>query len=369
MIAHAPSRIALFAALGAGLALLPAPGPAAAQPASAAQPAPTPPAAPPGPGPAAAQGLRRMRVIAFEGGSNLALWAAERQGFFEDNGVKMVLTYTPTATAMVTGLADIKFDIGFLAMDHIVAYKEGQGDAKLQNNPDLIALFGVDDGLLTLMSAPAVKKVGDLKRKTASVDALTTGYAFVLRDLLGRAGLSDADLNLVSAGGTSNRYRELIAGKADATLLRTPFELMAKDRGYHALATADALGPYLGTVAATRRIWAQENQAAMVGFIRAYRAGLEWVSDPKNRPVAEAMLVANIRDMTPALAKRSYDVLFAPKHGLIRDLSLDPARIKTVIDLRAKYREGKKEYGPPTKYIEASYREKALEKSPRPSAH
>ena len=364
MNAHAPSRIALFAALAAGLALLPAPGTTSAQ---TAQPAPQ--AAPPGPGPAAAQGLRRMRVIAFEGGSNLALWAAERQGFFEDNGVKMILTYTPTATAMVTGLADIKFDIGFLAMDHIVAYKEGQGDAKLQNNPDLIALFGVDDGLLTLVSAPAVKKVGDLKRKTASVDALTTGYAYVLRELLGRGGLSDADLNLVSAGGTANRYRELIAGKADATLLRTPFELMAKDRGYHALSTADALGPYLGTVAATRRIWAQENQAAMVGFIRAYRAGLEWVSDPKNRAVAEAMLVANIRDMTPALAKRSYDVLFAPKHGLIRDLSLDPVRIKTVIDLRAKYREGKKDYGPPAKYIEASYREKAFEKAPRDGAH
>jgi ABC-type nitrate/sulfonate/bicarbonate transport system substrate-binding protein len=340
---------------------LPASAPTSAQPATAAEPAP------PGPGPNAS--LRRMRVIAFEGGSNLALWAAERQGFFEENGVKMVLSYAPTATAMVSGLADIKFDIGFLAMDHVVAYKEGQGDAKLQNNPDLIALFGVDDGLLTLVSAPAVKKVGDLKRKTASVDALTTGYAYVLRELLGRGGLSDADVNLVSAGGTANRYRELIAGKAEATLLRTPFELMAKDRGYHALATADALGPYLGTVAATRRIWAQENAAAMVGFIRAYRAGLEWVSDPKNRAVAEAMLVANIRDMTPALAKRSYDVLFAPKHGLIRDLSLDPARIKTVIDLRAKYREGKKEYGPPSKYVEASYREKALEKSPRDGAH
>lgn len=360
MNAHAPSRIALFAALAAGLALLPAPTPAAAQPA---------PPAPSGPGPNAAQGLRRMRVIAFEGGSNLALWAAERQGFFEDNGVKMILTYTPTATAMVTGLADIKFDIGFLAMDHIVAYKEGQGDAKLQSNPDLIALFGIDDGLLTLVSAPAVKKVGDLKRKTASVDALTTGYAYVLRELLGRGGLSDADVNLVSAGGTASRYRELLAGKADATLLRTPFELMAKDRGYHVLATGDALGPYLGTVAATRRIWAQENQAAMVGFIRAYRAGLEWVSDPKNRAIAEAMLVANIRDMTPALAKRSYDALFAPKHGLIRDMSLDPARIKTVIDLRAKYREGKKEYGPPAKYIEPSYREKAFEKLPRDGAH
>jgi ABC-type nitrate/sulfonate/bicarbonate transport system substrate-binding protein len=198
---------------------------------------------------------------------------------------------------------------------------------------------------------------------------LTTGYAYVLRELLGKGGLADADVNLVSSGGTANRYRELTAGKADATLLRTPFELLAKDRGFRALATADALGPYLGTVAATRRIWAQENQAAMVGFIRAYRAGLDWVSDPKNRAIAEAMLIANIRDMTPALARRSYDVLFAAKHGLIRDLSLDPARIRTVIDLRAKYRAGKKDYGAAAKYIEGSYRDKAFEKAPRDGAH
>jgi ABC-type nitrate/sulfonate/bicarbonate transport system substrate-binding protein len=207
-----------------------------------------------------------------------------------------------------------------------------------------------------------VKRFADLKGKTLSVDAMTTGYAFVLRELIARAGLQESDVHFVSAGGTGNRYRDLIAGKQDGTLLRTPFELLAKDKGFRPLATADGLGPYLGTVAAARKQWASDNDAATIGFIRGYRAGLAWASDPKNRAIAEAILVANIRDMTPALAKRSYDVLFAPRSGLIRDMSLDPARIRTVLALRSKFAERKKVLDDPTRYIETSYRDKAFEK-------
>jgi ABC-type nitrate/sulfonate/bicarbonate transport system substrate-binding protein len=366
MITRAALRITILVALGAGLSTMVAVlGPAAAQPAG--QPAP-PPAAQPAPQPPVPSSARRLRIAAFEGGHNLALWAAVRQGFFEDNGVTVITTYVPSSTAMVTGVADVKFDIAFLAMDNVIAYKEGQGEARLMTPPDMFAFLGIDDGLVTLEVAPAVKRMADLKGKTLSVDAMTTGYAFVLRELIARAGLQDPDVHLVSAGGTANRYRELIAGKHDGTLLRTPFELLARDKGFRALATTDGLGPYLGTVAAARRQWARDNEAAMIGFIRGYRAGLAWVSDPRNRAIAEALLIANIRDMTPALAKRSYDVLFAARSGLLRDLSLDPARIQTVLGLRSKFGEPKKVLNNPTTYIDTSYRDKALEK-PAPSAH
>jgi ABC-type nitrate/sulfonate/bicarbonate transport system substrate-binding protein len=362
MITNASLRIAVLAALGVGLGTLVVRGPAAAQPAA-------PAAVQPAPQPAVPSTARRLRIAAFEGGHNLALWAAVRQGFFEDNGVTVITTYVPSSTVLLTGLADIKFDIGFLAIDNVIAYEEGQSDAKfVGDKPQLTALFGVDDGLLTLAAAPAVKKVADLKGKTLSVDAMTTGYAFVLRELIARAGLQESDVKFVSSGGTGNRYRDLVAGKHDGTLLRTPFELLAKDKGYRALATAEALGPYLGTVAAARKQWSRDNEVAVVGFIRGYRAALAWVSDPKNRAIAEALLVANIRDMTPALAKRSYDVLLAPKTGLIRDLSLDPARIQTVLGLRGKFAEAKKKLTDPTKYIDTNYSDKAFEK-PVQGAH
>src|SRR5207244_1221370 len=36
-----------------------------------------------------------LRVIAFDGGWNLPVWAAQRQGFFEANGVAVQLAFTP----------------------------------------------------------------------------------------------------------------------------------------------------------------------------------------------------------------------------------------------------------------------------------
>jgi ABC-type nitrate/sulfonate/bicarbonate transport system substrate-binding protein len=125
------------------------------------------------------------------------------------------------------------------------------------------------------------------------------------------------------------------------------------------VATTDGLGPYLGTVAAARRSWAQHNEAALIGFIRGYRAGLAWVSDPKNREIAEAILVANVRDTTPALAHRAYDVLLAPHSGLLRDGALDPARIRTVLALRSKFGAPSKSLDDPARYVDPGYRDRA----------
>jgi ABC-type nitrate/sulfonate/bicarbonate transport system substrate-binding protein len=333
----------LAALVGLGIVLV-APG-------AAAQPAARPPSAP-----------QPVRVIAFEGGHNLAIWAAQRQGFFEDNGVRVILSFTPSSTAAVTGMFDDRFDIAALAIDNVIAYQEGQGEGgvKIPDHPDLFAFLAVDDGLLSLVGGPAIQRLADLKGKTLSVDAMTTGFAFVLRELLARAGLADSDVHIVSG----NRYRELVAGKHDATLLRTPFELLAKDRGCHVLATADGIGPYLGTVAAARRSWASQHEAALIGYVRGYRAGLAWVSDPRNRDIAEAILVANARDMTPALARRAYDVLLAPRSGLLRDGALDPARIRTVLALRSKFGEPRQTLADPARYIDTRYRDKALAPPP-----
>ncbi|HTR59373.1 MAG TPA: ABC transporter substrate-binding protein [Casimicrobiaceae bacterium] len=310
------------------------------------------PAAPPTP----------LRVIAFDGGWNLPVWAAQRQGFFEANGVSVQLSYTPTSVYLITSLLDGKFDIALAGMDNIVAYQEGQGEAKIADNPDLFAFLGDDGGFASVVGAPAVKSFADLKGKTVSVDAMTTGYAFMVREILSRNGLAEADVNYVRAGATANRYRDLLAGKHQATLLRTPFELAAKGQGFNVLAYAESLGAYQGTVGAARRSWAASHEKELIGFMRAYRAGVDWLYDRANREVTEALLVANLRDMTPALAKQAYDLLLADKGGITRDVSLDVNGIRTVLELRSKYGMPKKTLTDPMKYVDLTYYEKAFGK-------
>jgi ABC-type nitrate/sulfonate/bicarbonate transport system substrate-binding protein len=303
-----------------------------------------------------------LRVIAFDGGWNLPIWAAQRQGFFETNGVSVQLTYTPTSAFLVTSLLDGKFEIGLATIDNLIAYQEGQGEAKIADNPDLFAFMGGDSGFLSIVARPGIKDVAGLKGGTLSVDAMTNGFAFVLRELLVRGGLAETDVTFVRAGGTANRYRDLIAGKHDATLLRTPFELLARDRGFVVLASAEALGAYAGTAGFARRSWARDHEAALVGFLRAYKSATDWLYDRKNRDVVEALLIANIRDMTPALARQSYDLLLAERGGLARDLAPDTAGIRTVLGLRSKYGAPQKSLTDPMKYVDLGYYEKAFGK-------
>ena len=303
-----------------------------------------------------------LRVISFDGGWNLPVWAATRQGFFEANGVAVQLVYTPSSAALVTGLFAGRYDIALATVDNFIAVQEGQVEVAIPGEPDLFAFLGGDSGFLSVMASPTTKSFADLKGKTLSVDAMTNGLAFVLRELVVRNGLAETDVAFVRAGGTANRYRELLAGRHDATLLRTPFELLAGERGFNLLATAESLGAYTGTVGATRRSWAKANEASLIGFLRGYKAGVDWIYDHGNRAVVEALLVANIRDMTPTLAKQSYDLLLAEKGGLARDLVIDPAGMRTVLALRSKYGTPRKELTDPTKYVDASYYEKAFGK-------
>ena len=314
------------------------------------------------PAPAPATAPTPLRVIAFDGGWNLALWAAQRQGFFEANGVAVQLSYTPNSATLVTGLLGGRHDIALATIDNFIAYQEGQGEAKIADNPDLVAVMGGDGGFLSVMAAPAVKSFADLKGKTLSVDAMTTGLAFVLRELVARGGVAETDVTYTRAGGTANRYRDLLAGKHDATLLRTPFELLTLQRGFTRLGTAEGLGAYQGSVGAVRRSWAQANEAALVGFLRGYKAGTDWIYERANREVVEALLVANIRDMTPVLAKQAYELLLAEKGGLSRDLAIDLPGVRTVLALRSKYGVPQKTLTDPAKYIDHSYHDKAFGK-------
>jgi ABC-type nitrate/sulfonate/bicarbonate transport system substrate-binding protein len=310
---------------------------------------------------AQAQSLQTLRVIVFPGGFNLPLWAAERQGFFEQNGLRVIVTPTPNSTFQMQGLAEGRFDIAMTALDNVVAYQEGQGEAKIPDNPDMFAFMGSDNGFLSLVGAQGIKSIQELKGKTLSVDAMTTGYAFVLRELLARNGIAESDVAFERAGGALSRFQELLKGSHDATILITPFDLLATQKGHTQLArAAEHLGAYQGVVAAARRSWAREYPAAVTGFIRAYRAGVQFLYDPGNREVAEALLVANMRTMTPQLARQSLQVLLHPHSGFYKDAAIDMKGAATVLALRSKYGEPRKKLSDPEKYVDLSYYAQAV---------
>jgi ABC-type nitrate/sulfonate/bicarbonate transport system substrate-binding protein len=288
-----------------------------------------------------------LSVIVFPGGFNLPLWAAERQGYFEQNGVRVTLTPTPSSAFQMQALAEGRFDVAMTAFDNVVAYQEGQGEAEIPPNPDLFAFMGSDNGFLSVIGGTGVKSFADLKGKTLSVDALTTGYAFVLRELLARNGVAESEVSFERAGGGLQRFQALVKGEHAATMLVTPFDLLAMNQGHAQLArAADALGAYQGVVAAARRSWAAKNQSALAGFVRAYRAGVAFVYE--NRDIDEALLVEKV-PMTPPIAQQTLGILLDERSGFFRDVRLDPEGMKNVLALRSKF--GGVKLTDPRKYI------------------
>ncbi|HKD62081.1 MAG TPA: ABC transporter substrate-binding protein, partial [Terracidiphilus sp.] len=219
----------------------------------------------------AQQSLEPVSVIVFPGGFNWPIWVAQDKGYFASSGIEVNLTNTPNSVFQLTNLIEGKFDIAMTAIDNVIAYMERQGEAPTQVKPDLIVFMGGDNGFLSLVTVPEVRNVNDLKGRTVSVDARTTGYAFVLFDLMKRKGLNEADYKVEKAGGVLQRWDALKEKKHDGTLLLTPFDFIAKANGFNVLEYAiDVYGHYQGLVGASRRAWAADNPHKVQAFIKGY---------------------------------------------------------------------------------------------------
>lgn len=311
--------------------------------------------------PAGGKPLTTINVIAVSGGVNLPAWVAERQGFFANHGVAVKLNFAFGSTFLMSNLIDGKFDVAIIGIDNLVAYQEGRGEGKLTGTPDLVAFMGLNSGFIHLIGAPDVKTIADLRGRQLAVDALTTGFAFVLREMIARAGMTDADVTYVPTGAGPPRLRALIEGKQAAALLNTPLELQAVERGFTRLGSAtQILGHYQGHAVFAQRGWIARNEAAVIGLMRAYGDAMEWLFDPKNREITEALLVAHDRGMTPALARRTYEVLVDPKEGLYRNLVLDIEGLRTVLELRDKFSTPPMNLTDPMKYVDLELYRKAF---------
>ena len=308
-----------------------------------------------------AQELPHVTANVFPGGFNWPSFVAQEKGFFESNGIQVTLQLTPSSVAQMTGLAEGKFDIAITAVDNIVAYVEGQGEAPIGPQPEFFAFMGSDSGFLSLVATPDVKSISDLKGKTLSVDARTTGYAFVLFDMLARNGLKEGDYSIERVGGTVQRWNALRDKKQSGTLLSTPFNLIAQEQHFIELAKATkVIGPYQGNVAATRRSWAKQNKRLVIAFIRGYVQAIDWLYNTANREEAVRILEKNVPEISPSLAQRCYEELLDAQDGFSRKGRVNFEGLRTVLALRSRYAEPPKKLGDALKYYDPSYYDSAI---------
>ena len=302
--------------------------------------------------------LPLVTVNVFPGGFNWGVYVAQDKGFFAEAGIAVEVQGTPNSVTQMTDFSLGKFDIAMTAIDNIVAYVEGQGEAPIGPQGDFMAVMGSDSGFLSLVASPAIADIEDLAGNTLSVDAMTTGYAFVLYEIMRRHGL-DKDkgaYEIVRAGGMVQRWTALQEGRHAATLLSAPYNIIAKNAGFTEFVKAtDVIGPYQGNVAAVRRPWAKANRGKIEAYIRGYRRAIAWLYEPKNHAEAIAILMSHLPQMPQAIAEASHGELLDPGRGFFRTCEIVRAGLDCVLELRSRYGLPRKQLDDPDKYCDLSF--------------
>src|SRR5262249_55026527 len=270
---------------------------------------------------------------------------------FAKRGLAVELKPAPNSEEQRAGLAAGRYPIVHGAADQCVALVEAGTDA--------IIVAGGDDGFNHLFVQPEIARIGDLRGRTLVADVATTGWSFVLYDILKRHGLSRGDYKIHEAGAPFRRFAAMRDDKSmAAAILNPPFAIHARRAGLKDMgAVVDTIGPYLGTVPYVLRSWAEANADKLARYLSGCIEGLRWILDPAHE--ADAIRLIGERLNVPAdIAREIHAIARNPIHGLAKEANFDLAGFRTVLKLRADF-EGRGA-GPAENYFDLSFHRRAL---------
>jgi ABC-type nitrate/sulfonate/bicarbonate transport system substrate-binding protein len=261
---------------------------------------------------------------------SVLLRVARRTGRLGDAGLVVTESAVPSSPGQFAALLDGSLDAVLTSPDNVLAYRYSPTNA-LDRTADARIVSAVDRGMglgLYARTGPA-----GLRGATFGVDVPGSGFAFAMYALAESIGLDRSDYEIATLGSTPKRLRALLAGECAATMLNAGNELHAEAAGLVALATVkETLSPYLGTVLAV--VGEVGPAAALAEALTATAAeiaggGLD----------AEVLAEAGAALELPAeLARRYLARLRDPADGLVPDGVVDPGAIRTLVDLRRRYR-------------------------------
>jgi len=243
--------------------------------------------------------LLPLRLNAFR--VDAAVAAARARGLFASEGLDIKITITPNSTEQMRGISKGSFDIASTAFDNVLAWSGREG-------AEIIALAQpIDRVVLPVFVRPEIREWNDLRGKKLAADAVDTAYALVLRRILLAHGLDlqRGDYELVAVGATEHRLESMTRGETFAAILNPPVDAKAEAAGLVRFANHLSVLPnYTATVLAVNRAWAQGHRDVLVGFLRAWLAGMRWVNDPANREEATKIAAAELKLNPRAAAER-----------------------------------------------------------------
>jgi len=243
-------------------------------------------------------------VLGMIGAGSTVHWPtyiATEKGFYAKHGVEIDVVVVPSNTAMQQQIAVNALNIGVSAgsPDPIRAVDKGA--------PAVILRVDSIASPYSFVSKADVKSLADLKGRTVSLDGpkgITRAY---FDRVMKPTGLKEGDFDLVFQGATPARLAALQSGAADAAMLTSPFDSYAEAQGFKQLVLVnDVVKDIPFGVSVGNRPWVLSHQDVVQRFFAAYREGVNWFYDPKNRDEAIQIALRHTKQKDSDLAK-TYD--------------------------------------------------------------
>jgi len=243
-------------------------------------------------------------VLGMIGAGSTVHWPtyiATEKGFYAKHNLELDVIVVPSNTAMQQQIAVNALNIGVSAgsPDPIRAVDKGA--------PAVILRVDSIASPYSFVSKADIKSLADLKGRTVSLDGpkgITRAY---FDRVMKPTGLKEGDFDLVFQGATPARLAALQSGAADAAMLTSPFDSYAEALGFKQLVLVnDVVKDIPFGVSVGHRPWVLSHQDVVRRFFAAYREGVTWFYDPKNRDEAIQIALRHTKQKDSDLAK-TYD--------------------------------------------------------------
>ena len=227
------------------------------------------------------------------------LLAAMEEGFFADEGLEVTYVHTTSSREQLGHLIQGDIDVAQTAADNIIGlWVRRVGEAHIFHVADL----GIDQFVVSGIGVDAWE---DVRGRRVAVDAVDSGYAYVLYSLLRRNGLQRDEYEAVPIGGPLARLEQLRSGGCSVGLLNPHLTTLAQGCGLRVLArSADHFPDYPNLVFAVAARSASASPQ-LLAYSRAVDRAVCWAHDPANTGRAIELLM-RARSCSEREATESY---------------------------------------------------------------
>lgn len=303
--------------------------------------------------PAGGRQLEPLRFISF--GAPRAVTQGLDLGLFEREGIALETARTQNSEQQLQELLDLQWGIASTNADNVVYWIEDRG-------ADFI-IFIVGRGAVTqnFYVRPEIRSFEDIRGKMLAVDSAHSGFATVLRKILMENGLViGRDYRFLPVGDTGLRTRALLEERAVGAMLGEASEAAVTAGIYPLARGADYAPVYPSGGFLTTRRWAAQNEGLLLGFLRALIATQEWLLDPNHAEEAVTSIMRTDR-VNEARARQIYNRAREEIGGLDVERQVQTEAMQFVIDMRADVGLLHGITPPPSKYVDPSWYQRALE--------